>query len=249
VRAIVTGANRGIGKAVAAALLQEGWEVTLAVRDVASGLEAAAEIGGGEVHPLDLSYPESVTRFAAERGPVDLLVNNAAVSLAGFTPRVVEWTILVNLYAQMELTDRLAWRMGPGARVVNVSSGLAELSAYSPRLRARFLDPKLDRAGLRSLMAEYVAAVHRGDWQDRGWPTSAYAVSKTGLNAYTRLLARERPEWRVNAVCPGWVRTRMGGDGAPRSIEEGAASVLWGAHVPPDGPTGGFFRDQKALSD
>lgn len=241
-RAIVTGANRGIGRAVAEALIVGGWDVVLAVRDAAGGKETEREIGGS-VHLLDLSNPESIARFVAEEGPVDLLVNNAAVSLAGFEPRVVEWTILVNLYGGMELTDGLARRLRPGARVVNVSSGLAELMDAAPEIRRRFLDPRLDRAGLKALVGEFAAAVRRGDWRERGWPRSAYSVSKAGLNAYTRILAQEHPEWRVNAVCPGWVRTRMGGEAAPRSVEEGAASVLWATRLGPDGPTGGFFRD------
>jgi len=83
---------------------------------------------------------------------------------------------------------------------------------------------------------------------DAGMP--AYNVSKTALNAITRLLAveLENEGILVNAVCPGWVRTDMGGASASRSVEEGAASVLWAARLGPDGPTGGFFRDGKALA-
>ena len=71
----------------------------------------------------------------------------------------------------------------------------------------------------------------------------AYNVSKAALNAITRVLAADLPGILVNAVCPGWVRTDMGGAAASRSVEEGAASVLWAARLGPDGPTGGFFRD------
>jgi NAD(P)-dependent dehydrogenase (short-subunit alcohol dehydrogenase family) len=64
------------------------------------------------------------------------------------------------------------------------------------------------------------------------------------LNALTRLFARELPEASVNAVCPGSVRTDMGG---PRSVEQGAASVIWACRLPPDGPTGGVFRDGRPI--
>ena len=83
----------------------------------------------------------------------------------------------------------------------------------------------------------------------KGWPESAYRVSKIGLNAYTRILARELADSKIclNAVCPGWVRTRMGGDNAARSVEEGADTIIWAALLPEDGPTGGFFRNRKTI--
>ena len=74
-----------------------------------------------------------------------------------------------------------------------------------------------------------------------------YNVSKAALNAITRVLAADLPGILVNSVCPGWVRTDMGGAGASRPVEEGAASVLWAARLGPDGPTGGFFRDGRPV--
>lgn len=90
------------------------------------------------------------------------------------------------------------------------------------------------------------------DWgafsQGLGGP-GAYGVAKAALNALTLALSRELPSnVKINAMCPGWVRTRMGGDGASRSPEEGADTALWLATLPDDGPSGGFFRDRKALA-
>ncbi len=78
---------------------------------------------------------------------------------------------------------------------------------------------------------------------------AAYRVSKTGLNALTRILAAEegRSGILVNSMCPGWVRTEMGGESAPRSVEEGADTAVWLATLPDDGPSGGFFRDRQPI--
>ncbi|MCL2449635.1 MAG: SDR family oxidoreductase, partial [Polyangiaceae bacterium] len=83
-----------------------------------------------------------------------------------------------------------------------------------------------------------------------GWPSSAYSVSKVGMNALVRVMARELAgdprRILINAADPGWVRTRMGGPSAPRSVEDGARTPVWLAELPEDGPSGGFFRDQRA---
>lgn len=82
-----------------------------------------------------------------------------------------------------------------------------------------------------------------------GWPRNAYSVSKMALNAFTRLFAPALPHGqRVNAVCPGWVRTRMGGSGASRSVDVGARGIVWAATLGAAGPNGGFFRDGRAIA-
>jgi NAD(P)-dependent dehydrogenase (short-subunit alcohol dehydrogenase family) len=88
-----------------------------------------------------------------------------------------------------------------------------------------------------------------GSLANMGAGPPAYQVTKAALNALTRTLAGELRGSRilVNAVCPGWVATDMGGAGAPRSVREGAAGIIWAATLPDNGPTGGFFRDGKPL--
>jgi NAD(P)-dependent dehydrogenase (short-subunit alcohol dehydrogenase family) len=88
-----------------------------------------------------------------------------------------------------------------------------------------------------------------GQLSDMGGHSPGYRLSKTGLNALTRMLTSELAGENilVNSVCPGWVRTDMGGPGARRSVEEGADTPVWLATLPDDGPSGGFFRDRRAI--
>jgi NAD(P)-dependent dehydrogenase (short-subunit alcohol dehydrogenase family) len=125
---------------------------------------------------------------------------------------------------------------------------MGELSHVSAELARRLLDPALDRAALGALADEFIAAVQSGGDLD-GWPRNAYSVSKVAMNAFVRILARELSGSgrRVNAVCPGWVQTRMGGSSASRTVERGASGIVWAATLGSGGPTGGFFRDGKAI--
>ncbi len=151
----------------------------------------------------------------------------------------------------MNLTDALLPRLNKGARVVMVSSGMGEFSHVGSQLRKRFESSELDRPALVDLMQSFVHEVAAGVHERNGWPSNAYSVSKVGLNALTRVLARElaSDERRilVNATCPGWVRTRMGGSSAPRTPEQGARTPVWLSLLPEGGPNGGFFRDEKAI--
>ena len=130
-----------------------------------------------------------------------------------------------------------------------VSSGMGELAGVEAGLRARFTDPALTRDGVAALAREFVADVVAGRHRERGWPSSAYRVSKIALNALVRVWAPELAGQGIviNAVCPGWVRTDMGGRGAPRSVEKGAASIVWAATLAGGDVTGGFFRDGRRI--
>lgn len=224
--AVVTGANRGIGRQVAAQLAAEGHRTVLAVRNVDAGHVAARDMTGDvAVAPLDVADPDSVTRFAGwlrqHHGRVDVLVNNAAVNYdtwqdpLGADLTQVRDTLEVNTLGAWRVAQAVAPLMrhpAPGRRIVNVSSESGSLTSM-------------------------------------GAATPAYAMSKAALNVLTRLLAAQlAPDGiLVNSVCPGWVATDMGGPAAPRTIAEGAASVLWAVRIPDDGPTGGFFRDGHPL--
>ncbi|MGP3914811.1 SDR family NAD(P)-dependent oxidoreductase [Nonomuraea sp. 10N515B] len=218
---VVTGANRGIGLEVARQLALAGDTVLLAARDLAKA-EKAAQGLGGEVVPtrLDVSDQESVDTFAEgvreSHERVDVLVNNAAIHYDTWQ-RAVDADLGVVREA-LETNLLGAWRV---------------TQALLPLLRGgRVVNVSSEIGSLASMRAG----------------TPAYAVSKAALNALTKMLAAELRQDRilVNAVCPGWSATDMGGPGG-RPVAEGARSVLWGVDLPDDGPTGGFFRDGRPL--
>ena len=248
---LVTGANRGIGLEVCRQLKAAGFAVILTARDADEG-RAAADSLGVAFSPLDVTASEDIAALAddlRQQGRrLDGLINNAGVSLDGFDSGVVRQTLAVNFFGALGLTEALLPLIGDGGAIAMVSSGMGELSAYAPALSARFSDPNLTRDQLVTLVNEFIAGVDTGTYRQAGWPGSAYRVSKTALIALARLLARDLAPRaiHVNAVCPGWVRTRMGGTLAPRRVEKGAASVIWA--MTPGETTGGFFRDGKPAS-
>lgn len=257
--ALVTGANRGLGFETCRQLAARGMRVILTSRDAGEGRDAAARLAaaGGvvEARTLDVTDRASIDALAAslsrEGTRLDALVNNAGVALSGFDADVARRTLAVNVFGAMDVTDALLPCVREGGNVVMVSSGMGELSSVSPALRARLLDPGLTRDGLVALLRAFPGDVESGRHRQVGWPSSAYSVSKVCLNAFVRLLTPTLAarHIRVNAVCPGWVRTDMGGRSAPRGVEQGAASIVWGATLagPSGEPTGGFFRDGQAI--
>jgi NAD(P)-dependent dehydrogenase (short-subunit alcohol dehydrogenase family) len=225
--AVVTGANRGIGREVARQLTERRHLVVLGARDGAEGERAARELDptGRQIVAcrVDVADPHVVRAAAGwigdHLGRVDVLVNNAAVDYDTDQRAVtadldrVRRTMETNLYGAWAMVQALLplLRRSEHPRIVNVSSESGSIGAMTGG-------------------------------------TPAYSVSKAALNALTRLLAGELRADRVlvNAVCPGWTATDMGGGGRP--VAEGAASVVWAALLPDDGPTGGFFRDGRPLA-
>lgn len=219
--ALVTGANRGIGREVVRQLALKDWRVYLAARSEEKG-KAAAEDLEGLVIPIamDVTDEDSIQRAANSIERLDVLVNNA-----GIYPDVEHSVLEVgssDLSAALEtntigplMVSQKFWPLllvSGHARIINVSSGYGQL-------------------------------------QDMTDEQPAYCISKTALNAVTRQLsgAGRRCSIAVNSVCPGWVRTGMGGESAPRSVEEGADTIVWLATEAPQELTGKFLRDRRPI--
>jgi NAD(P)-dependent dehydrogenase (short-subunit alcohol dehydrogenase family) len=249
--ALVTGGNRGLGFETAKELVSRGWDVVVAGRDLDAARKAAVSLGArARAVRLDVASPNATSAALTELGDVpafDALVNNAGVSLDGFDAEVARRTIETNYHGAVRVTEAFRPRLSPTANLVMVSSGMGELGPVSLALRKRLLDPLLTLEALDELVQGFVDKVRAGG-ELGGWPKNAYRVSKIALNTYTRLLAPELPTGqRVNAVCPGWVRTRMGGSAASRTVEKGASGIVWAATLREGGPNGGFFRDAKPI--
>lgn len=223
--ALVTGANRGIGYEVARQLAEQGRTVLLSARSKDATRDAAARLAGRDVHPLvlDVTDGDSVARAVEEvrdrHGRLDVLVNNAAIHYDTWQRAVDADLAVVREAAETNL-------YGPW-RLVQAALPLLRESAHG-----RIVNVSSEAASLTNM----------------GGGTPAYTASKAALNALTRMLAAElRTDGiLVNAVCPGWVATDMGGPGG-RPVRDGAAGIVWAATLPDSGPTGGFFRDGRPV--
>jgi NAD(P)-dependent dehydrogenase (short-subunit alcohol dehydrogenase family) len=225
--AVVTGANRGIGFEVCRQLADHGYVVLLAARDVAKADAAAEKLEAGTVEPLlldvaDAASIEKAAQAVASRfGHLDVLVNNAGINYD-------TWETAENADIDGTVQETIATNLLGPWRVCK---------AFLPLLR------KSRAARIVNVSSESGSLAHMG----AGPP--AYQVTKAALNALTRTLAGELRSAGilVNAICPGWVATDMGGASASRSVAEGAAGIVWAATLRDSGPTGGFFRDGKPL--
>ncbi|BAT54915.1 oxidoreductase, short-chain dehydrogenase/reductase family protein [Nostoc sp. NIES-3756] len=225
-RALITGANRGIGFAIAQGLIAKGYEVIITSRSLAKAQQSAQKLQS-KVIPIELdvsderSINQALETLRLQIDRLDVLINNAGVypdegvNILTISRELLDLTINANTFGPIRMVQAFLplLEKSPDARVINLSSGygaIEDLSADVP----------------------------------------SYCLSKLALNGATIMLAQalQAKNIVINAVCPGWVRTDMGGASAPRSPEQGADTAIWLATEAPRNISGKFLRDRKIIS-
>ncbi|KAI5345514.1 hypothetical protein L3X38_013391 [Prunus dulcis] len=253
--AVVTGANKGIGLETVRQLASKGITVVLTARDEKRGLEAFDKLkesgltGQVVFHQLDVADPASVASLAdfikTQLGKLDILVNNAGIggvrldsdafkaseNSGGGEGANIDWTkFLTETYPLTEECLQINYY----GKLENIPSDW---------VKGVFSDSEyLTEERVDEVLTQLLKDFKEGSIESKGWPVyPAYRVSKAAINAYTRILAKKYPNFRINSVCPGYVKTDITFNTGILSVEEGAASVLKLALLPSDGPSGLFF--------
>jgi NAD(P)-dependent dehydrogenase (short-subunit alcohol dehydrogenase family) len=216
--ALVSGANRGIGQEIVRQLAEDHYFLVFAGSRDPGKIAETDSIRAIQLDVTDQASVEAARKeIESDPGRLDALVNNAGV------------------YGDP---------IGAADYDLDGAHEVLEVNTFGPwRLTQAFL-PLLRRSEHPRVVNMSSGA---GQLSDMNGSRAAYRLSKAALNALTRNLASDERWLKVNTMCPGWVRTDMGGPGAPRSVEEGADTAVWLATLPDDGPSGGFFRNRRPI--
>ena len=231
--AVVTGANRGIGLEICKQLAKNGFQVILTSRDEQKGLAICQHLQDEglsvQCHQLDVTDPQSINNIreyiSKEYGHCDVLINNAGIFPDSSDASADDWPSVFN------------------APIETVRTAM-ETNVYGPMLLCQALIPLMKKHNYGRIVN---LSSGMGQLTHMGGNCPAYRISKTSINVLTRMVSEETLEHNilVNSMCPGWVKTDMGGPGATRELPEGADTAVWLAMLPNDGPRGKFFRDRK----
>ncbi|WP_026376249.1 SDR family NAD(P)-dependent oxidoreductase [Aestuariibacter salexigens] len=222
--ALITGGNRGIGLAIVDGLSKLGYKVLLGARDTEHAEQALTHIPSQDVHVVDMdlaseqSIADHFSRAVATYGDIDILINNAGINLD-------EPFLGSNMQKMQESMQ------------VHVLAPMQLTKLTLPGMLER------NFGRIVNLSSGY------GSFYEGLAGPLNYSTSKAALNALTVTSAKtvENTNVKINAMCPGWVHTRMGGKDAPRTPEQGADTAIWLACIPEDGPNGMFFRDRTPI--
>jgi len=237
--ALVTGANRGIGLEICRQLAQQDIKVILTSRDLAKGQAAVKQLGLDNIvaHQLDVTDEQSILNtqqwIKQQYGCLDILINNA-----GIFP---------------DVTGSASDAGGSESSIFNVSVDMVraamETNLYAPLRLCQVFIPMM-------IAQNYGRVVNissgMGQLSEMDGCCPAYRTSKTALNSVTRVFAAELKTAQVNnvlinSVCPGWVRTDMGGESADRNVQQGVEGIVWLATLADNSSSGGFFRDKQHI--
>lgn len=230
--AVVTGGNRGMGLATCKNLAERGFQVLMGCRNLESGEQAARDLREKELSveavKLDITSLEDINALAIyltdKHGRVDVLINNAGILIDG--------------------------QLGEAASICDVSADTLkksfEVNTVGPVMLINALLPLMRQSGSANIVN---ISSGMGQLSDMGGQYAGYRISKTALNAVTAIFAAELEGSgiTINAVCPGWVRTDMGGSKAERTLEEGVDTTIWLATSGDNQQSGGFYRDRQLI--
>lgn len=230
--AIVTGANKGIGLEVCKQLLALDFHVVLSARDAQKGKQACKNFASSDIEFMQVdvtsdSHIKQLYKHVDEQfGRCDVLVNNAGIFP---DPR----------------DDLESWPSILNADIETLKLGM-NVNAYGTLRMCQTFVPLMQKSGYGRIVN---LASGMAQLSDMNGCCPGYRISKTAINAITRILADELKGSNIliNSMCPGWVKTDMGGPGATREIPEGADTAVWLATLPDKGPSGMFFRDRQII--
>jgi NAD(P)-dependent dehydrogenase (short-subunit alcohol dehydrogenase family) len=225
--AVVPGSNRGIGFATVKELLNKGYQVILTARKEQDGMAALNQLGRPahlDFHTLDVSDMNSINtikEYVIEKyGQLDILINNAGINYD-------------------------TWQSASNANLEEVQQTL-ETNVFGAWNMIKAFYPLMEKNKYGRIVNVSSGA---GSLNEMGSGTPGYSISKAALNVLTIKFAQELSNKNIliNSVCPGWVRTDMGGSSAPRSPKEGSETIIWAAELPNNSASGKFFRDMKEI--
>ncbi|XVF80013.1 hypothetical protein PTKIN_Ptkin15bG0036300 [Pterospermum kingtungense] len=267
--AVVTGANKGIGLEICKQLASKGVMVVLTARDEKRGLEAVEKLKESGLsdnvvfHQLDVADPATIASLVefikTQFGKLDILKNSellllmqpgAEVNWSGLlteTPELSEKCLQTNYYGAKRMCESLIplLQLSDSPRIVNVSSSMGKLKNISNEWAKAVLSDaeNLTEQKVDEVLSEFMKDFKEGSLESKGWPAfiPAYRVSKAAMNAYTRILVKKYPNFCINSVCPGFVKTDINYNSGILTVEEGAEGPVRLALLPNGSPSGLFF--------